>query len=107
MPLYDLNIGYPCDHRFRQFVNLVATLSPTEWSVQLLVTLPDIGENFILYKNEVKLEGVSFVRSLSPKAVTLTDLTVPAVYPQDDWELEFNVVPELCPKCKALSPFGT
>jgi len=106
MAVFDIDVGTVCDHRFRQFVLPQSTGNPDEFLIGLLATMPPKGENAVLFRNEVREEGILFLRQSSPKVLLAQDLVIPPAYPQDDFELEYGVAPELCPKCKGQSPFG-
>jgi len=106
MAVFDIDVGVVCDHRFRQFVFPQATVNPDEFLLGLLATMPPKGEKAVLFRNEVVEPGVLFLRQTSPKVLLVQDLVIPPAYPEDDFEVEYGVEPELCPKCKGQSPFG-
>lgn len=107
--MFDIDVGYSCDHLVRYFCTLTPTGSPDEYSIALKFPLPpqSMGnDQFQLFRNEVLEAQAVFLRQGLPKLVKVEQVSVPPAYPADDFEVSHTVDPNLCPKCKSQTQFG-
>lgn len=105
--MFDVDVGYPCDHLTRYFCTLLPTGSPNEFIIPLQFPLPATGnEQFQLFRNEVLEPQTVFLRQGVPKRIKIQEVPVPPAYPSDDFEISHTVDPGVCPKCKSQTQFG-
>lgn len=125
--MFDMDMGYPCDHLVRYFCALLETPTPKVYAINLLFPLPPAGtvvgftqvqgaqatflaSQFQLFLNEDTYPAADFTQ-LGQKLVRVQDSNPsvdvsPPEYPPNDFEVSHAVDPQYCPKCKGQTPFG-
>ena len=95
----DLKIGIICDHIVIEILDIpVVNNGYLEFNLR---RIPDwVTSIFILYRNRIKEEAATFSQ-IGDKKIRISGVTYnPDLYPPDDWELEYKVRYNYCPKCK-------
>lgn len=97
MSIFDVAYGAHCDHVVREPITISAGAALLRWNVD------STFRRITLYRNGelVVLDTLVYsFNTLRPKWIGIAGLTLnPTVYPLDDYELEYAVVPAYCSKC--------
>lgn len=99
--VWDFAFGKPCNHRVMEEL-VPVVVSPTQLKFNLTFEVDSRAPAFILTQNGVDITP-AVVFTFNPaniKEVLVDGLTYnSAIYPPDDFTLEYIVLPDVCPKC--------